>query len=157
MKRSHQLPCRVSSVRTAVFAVIFLLSGAYGFSQKVAIYSYGKPGTKDYEEIAFWVRSNNRAEINYVFGENRRPSPLRYAGKDVLNGEKGFKVQFTNKHVLYVIPKEQSLKISDLSGNYRKNFTWKYEGPVAGIGTFCEPCADDEKEAMQLIRLYYMK
>jgi hypothetical protein len=126
-------------------------------AQKVAGYSYGEPGTEDYEEFSFWVKANKRSEIYYAYGKDRKEVKLKYLGKDILNGEDCFKLQFSNKYVLYIISKDEGLKISDLTGKYLKYFSWKYEGPVNGIGTFCEPCAEDEYAAMRLIKLYYMR
>jgi hypothetical protein len=36
-------------------------------------------------------------------------------------------------------------------------FTWAYEGPVNGVGTFCNVCAKDEKEAIAVINGWFMK
>jgi len=126
-------------------------------SQKVANYSYGDPGKEDFEEFSFWVKENKVAEIEYTYGADWKTVTLKYIGIDVLNGEDCFKVKFSNDYILYVIPKETRLKISDFKGNYLKYFYWYYEGPVNGIGTFCEPCAENENEAMTIIKSYYMK
>jgi len=53
-----------------------------------------------------------------------------------------------------MIPLAAQLQVTDERGTYNKLFSWEYEGPVNGMGTFCEPCAGDPEEAMQLIRIY---
>jgi len=143
-------------MKRLILLSILLLPFFNAFSQRVANYSYGEPGTKDYEEFSFWVRANKRDEIIYIYGANWHNNRVQYLGKDILNGERCFKLKFANDYILYVIPKGLDLKVSDLNGKYVKYFSWKYEGPVAGGGTFCEPCAENEKDAMKLIKLYYL-
>ena len=126
-------------------------------AQKVALYSFGQYGTTDYEQFSFWVKKNKRAEIYYTYGKDPKELKISFLGKGILNGENGFKVQFPNKLILYIIPTNKQLKAADLTGKYLKYFAWKYEGPINGIGTFCEPCAENDTEAMKLIKLYYMK
>lgn len=144
-------------MKAGISLVILLLIGAIASAQRVANYSYGEPGKADYEEFSFWVKANKHAEINYTYGREWKTVNLKYLGKDILNGEECFKVKFSNKYELYIIPKGDQIKVSDLSGKYSKYFFWKYEGPVNGIGTFCEPCVENEEEAMKLVKLYYMK
>jgi hypothetical protein len=74
-----------------------------------------------------------------------------------MNGDSCFKIQFTNKYVLYIIPTGLRLKVTDVTGKYNKTFSWEYEGPVNGIGTYCDPCADDDNDAMKIIHASYMK
>jgi len=66
-------------------------------------------------------------------------------------------MQFTNKYVLYIIPAGLSLKVIDSSGTYSKIFSWQYGGPVNGIGTHCDVCAEDDTDAMKILRLAYLK
>ena len=80
-----------------------------------------------------------------------------YTGKSVFNGEQCFKVKFTNGYELMIIPQGLNLKVVDSEGQYNKLFKWHYEGPINGIGTFCEPCAEDENESILLINEYFMR
>lgn len=124
---------------------------------KVAQFSIGKPGTKEYENIAFWIQDKKRTTIDYDYGENHKTIKLKYLGRDVLKGDSCFKVQFPNSYLLYIIPRKNQLSVTNSNGQYLKTFTWEYEGPVNGIGTFCSVCATDEADAIQLIHRYYMK
>jgi len=135
--------------------MFFLTGSAHG--QQVANYSFGKAGAKSYEHFSFWALENKRGEITYSYGKVGKEIELTYLGTDTLNGEPCFKVQFPNQHVLYIIPKGLSLKVIDGEGKYSKHFRWQYEGPVDGVGTFCDACAEDEKAAMKLIRKHFMK
>ena len=88
--------------------------------------------------------------------KTEREVKLQYLGKDQLNGSSCFKVRFNNNYVLYIIPKERRLQVTDSKGKYKKTFSWEYKGPVNGIGTFCDVCVEDEDDAMKLIRSSYL-
>ena len=124
---------------------------------KVANYSFGKPGTDKFEHIEFWTKDGIRTEINYAYGKDRKEVKLQYLGKGKINGSICFKVKFTNNYTLYIIPKGLKLQATDASGKYNKTFSWEYEGPVNGIGTFCEICAKDVDDAMNLIQSFYIQ
>ncbi|GAB4039319.1 hypothetical protein GCM10028774_40320 [Spirosoma jeollabukense] len=119
---------------------------------KVANYSYGKPGTDTYEQLSFWMKDGQKSSIDYTYGKDRKDVKLRYVGKY----EASFQVRFPNNTTLTVNPKGTTLIVVNTKSNYAKTFVWEYEGPVNGIGTFCNVCAQDEKEAMRLIRTYYL-
>jgi hypothetical protein len=138
-----------------VSAVLFV--GPMANAQtKVANYAIGKYGTDKYEHYSFYVKNGRPADIYYRYGKADKEFKVSYLGKAQLNGGSGFKVQFSNGHITTIIPSGITLKIAD-AGKAPKTFAWEYEGPINGIGTFCEPCAQDEKEARQLIKAYYLK
>lgn len=123
---------------------------------KVASYSFGAPGTVSFEYLSFWVKAGKRTDIYYSYGANRKEVKLKYLGKTQVDSKPGFKVQFANGNVLSVVPNGDLLTVS-AAGQTPNSFAWEYEGPVNGIGTFCDVCAADEKEAMELVRTYYLK
>lgn len=139
----------------ALFLVLFLLIGSAYAQFQVANFSTDKVGTKSYEHFSFQVEDGVRGEITYYYGKNRREIKLNYAGRDTLNGIAVFKVTFPNNEVFYVIPQKTYLKIVNGKGNYNKIFRWEYEGPVNGIGTWCEACTGNGKESVALIRKYF--
>jgi len=47
---------------------VSLLLSPRSQAQKVAQYSVGKEGTKDYEEIDFWTENDRRGRIEYSYG-----------------------------------------------------------------------------------------
>jgi hypothetical protein len=124
---------------------------------KVANYSTGNYGAENYEEFSFWIKDGKRTEIEYTYGKDKKEVKLKYLGKGVLKSDTCFKLMFSNKYILYIIPQKLSLKVTDSIAKYVKTFSWRYEGPVNGIGTFCDVCAEDERSAMKIIQLYYMK
>jgi hypothetical protein len=64
---------------------------------------------------------------------------VKFIEKGVINGKAGFKVKFANNFILYLILKNDQLKVTDRARKYLKYFAWKYEGSVNGIGAFCKP------------------
>lgn len=123
---------------------------------KVANFSFGKYGTENYEQFSFWTKDGKRTDISYTYGVNRKDVTLKYVGTNVFKGDSCFRVQFSNNYVLSIIPKGLNLKVTDENGKYLKIFSWEYEGPINGIGTFCSICAEDEDAAMQMIKLNYL-
>lgn len=134
------------------------LVGTTVFSQiKVANYSFGKPGTDMYEHFEFWTNEGKHTTVSYVYGKEKREVKLHYVGRDVIYGDTCFRIRFTNNYVLSIMRKGLQLRIFDQTGKYDKIFSWEYEGPVNGIGTFCEVCAEDERAAMTIIKLAYLQ
>ncbi len=124
--------------------------------KKVAVFSTGKPGSAEYERLSFYTNNNKRADIIYTYGKDRKEMKLQYSGKANLKGVPCFKVKFPNAIVLYVTPRGLKLQVTDVDGKYNKIFAWEYEGPVNGIGTFCDVCAQSDEEAIQIINSAYL-
>jgi len=138
--------------------VLFAIPGAAINAQtKVANYSYGKPGTENYEHFDFWTKDGKQTIINYAYGKDRKEVKLQYSGSDKVNGKDCFKVRFANNYILYIVPDEQHLQITDSSGKYSRSFSWEYEGPVNGVGTYCDVCAEDANEAITLVKSAFLK
>jgi hypothetical protein len=142
---------------TFLFFITLFITSTLCAQIRVANYSFGKPGTTEYEHFEFSGKDGKPAEINYVYGKSRKELKLRNLGKDSVNGTGCFKVGFPNSLVLYIIPEELQLQVTDTAGRYSKTFTWEYEGPLNGVGMFCDLCATDDEDAMNLIRSVYMK
>jgi hypothetical protein len=140
-----------------LFAGTALLASVSSFAQKVANYSYGKYGTPGYEHFSFSTKAGKRAQISYAYGKDGKEVVAKYAGTGVYKQKKCFKVELAGKSILYIVPIGQKLQVSDPAKNYVKMFNWEYEGPVNGMGTFCEVCAQDEKEAIGIINSVFMK
>ncbi|RZL14454.1 MAG: hypothetical protein EOO62_05395 [Hymenobacter sp.] len=124
---------------------------------QVANYSYGQPGTAGYEHFSFWTNNGRRSDAAYAAGKKREDAQLRYLGPSKVNGQPGFRVQFLNGRTLYLVPSGTTLRVATTPGGAPKTFTWEYEGPVDGVGTFCSVCAEDAQAAMRLLRAHYLK
>ena len=136
------------------FACILSI-GAY--AQKTANYSSGKPGTGNYQGYSFWTKDGKPSEILFSYGKDRKQIKASYAGKVTYKNKAAFKMTFPNKKAFYVIPAGNKLNIVNTALNKTETFSWEYEGPVNGVGTFCNVCAEDEKDAMGVIDGWFMK
>ncbi len=144
-------------MKTIILSVLLLFSSnlfADDAVQKVAQYSVAKWDSKHFELFDFYGKiANKPVKIEYSYGkEGEQHIPLVHLGESKVDGQPAFKVKFPNGYRLTIIPqKDLSLIIKDEKGKYKKHFTWMYEGPVDGVGTYCSECAQDEKEAMQIL------
>lgn len=110
----------------------------------------------EYEHFEFWTNGGGRTEIFYSYGKHPHDIEVRYFGRDSLEGKACFKVLFSNGLVLYIIPTQLQLVVTDHTGHYQKTFSWEYEGPIEGRGTYCDVCAEDDAGAMHLLRSAYL-
>lgn len=124
---------------------------------KIANYSIGKYGTETYEHISFWTENGKKSYIEYEYGKEPTEKKVLILGQKILNGNKSIKVQFTNKYILYITPDGLNLNVSDENGKYFKTFKWEYEGSVNGVGTYCDVCAENEKEAIKIVKKNYLQ
>lgn len=153
--RNRSNPMKVSRLFLLFF--VCLVTQSSDGQLKMAQYSHGKYGTENYEKFEFWTKAGEHSEISYSYGKESRKVALLYLGKDRINGVSCFKVRFLNGYVLYIIPSVLRLKVTDSLGKYNKIFSWLYEGPVDGIGTHCDVCAENENDAMKILKLAYLK
>lgn len=124
--------------------------------RKVANYSVGKYGNSNYEHFSFWTNEGERSEITYSYGKNDVKAELEFLGAKTIQGRKGFEVKFPNDLILFVIPTGNNVRVINPRGKYNKIFKWEYEGPVNGIGTFCSVCAENETDAMVILKNAYL-
>lgn len=147
----------IFAVFTLIFSLAFQAAVAQETSEsKVANYAVGERGKKGYEHFSFWTNDGERSEIYYVYGKNAKETKLEYLGAKNIQGRKGFEVKFPNGLILFAIPTGNNLRVINPRGTYNKIFKWEYEGAVNGVGTACTVCAEDETEAMMMIKNSYM-
>lgn len=144
-------------ISKAIAITLFLTITTAAYAQKVANYSSGTPGTDSYQGYSFWTKNGKPSEITFRYGKDRTELKATYAGKTTYKSKPAFKMLFSNKQLFYVLPTGDKLQIINKKLNKTETFSWEYEGPVNGIGTFCEPCAQDEKEAKILLKKAYFK
>ena len=142
-------------------AFIFIIGTAFqvlaqdSSTTKVANYSFGKYGQKNYEHFSFAAENGKRSTVTYSYGKDAQEVEARYLDAKTIQGRKGFEIKLPNGLVLFVIPTDNNLRVIAPRGNYNKIFKWEYEGPVDGRGMTCAVCAENETEAMALIRKGY--
>lgn len=142
---------------TLLYFFVFGFAATNSYAQKVANYYSGKSGTSAYQGYSFWTKGRQASAVTFYHGVNRDEIKVVYAGKAIYKNQQAFKIMFPNKSLFYVIPSGYDLKIVNVSLNKTETFKWEYEGPVNGIGTFCDVCTQDEKEAMKLMKITYLK
>lgn len=124
--------------------------------KQVASYSISEYGNSKYENFGFWISDTNKPVIEYTYGKKSLEVPVKYLGKCKLGNNKCFKMLLNNKITLYVSIEKHKLRIKSASGNYNKLFAWQYDGPINGIGMYCEPCTHDEEESEKFLSKYYL-
>ncbi|WP_342645985.1 hypothetical protein [Mucilaginibacter sp. CSA2-8R] len=145
------------NVKTGLITATCILACSNLFAQKVANYAFGKLGTQAYEHFPFWTEDGKRTRITYTYGKDSKDLTATYAGKGSYQGTPCFKITLPNQQTLYVIPSAYKLQVRNAAKTCNKISNWEYEGPVNGVGTYCEVCTQDEKEAMLLLRKCYLK
>lgn len=142
---------------TLAIIVLLAATSSAAYAQKVANYFAGKPGTASYQGYSFWSINNKPAEVTFYKGAARKESKVTYNGKATYNGKSCFKMTLPDKSFFYVYPIGTKLAIVNAASKKIETFSWEYEGPVDGRGTFCQACAQDEKEAITLMKASYLK
>jgi hypothetical protein len=135
--------------------IFFLFSG--NAQVKVANYCFGKYGREDYENISFWIKNGKRTYIEYSYGSKPKEIRLRFLGKATVNGKTGMKVKFPNNYMLFITLNGSDLLIEDKSRKYIKTFTWEYEGPINGVGTYCNVCAENKEASIEIVKKHYLQ
>jgi hypothetical protein len=126
---------------------------------RVITYSTGKFNTSSYEGLSFWIKDNQKAYIRYARGADTEDLDLTWAGLVTLNDEKGFKAQFPapDTGCFYVIPKNYLIKVIGRDGKSLRVYTWENEARAGDSTVGCSICANDEKQAMEWLKKYFMK
>lgn len=126
---------------------------------RVVTYSTGKINTSTYEGLSFWIKDNQKAYIRYARGVDSTDLDLSWAGLVSLKEETGFKVQFPapDSNCFYIIPQGSALKVMDKSGQYLRFYSWENESQEGDGAAGCSICAKDEKEAMELMKKYFLQ
>ncbi len=121
---------------------------------KVANFSFGKPHTENYVKFAFYIDDGKEAGVYRTEGKDLKETKGHlYA---VGNTNNSFKVEFEDKKIFIITTNGESLLISESAEKGTQIYKWEYEGPVDGVGTFCEQCADGPKEATTLVSKAYL-
>ena len=127
--------------------------------QDVRVLTYSTVGadSSQYESLSFWIKSNQRAYIRYMHGRDADDVELNWAGLDSLHGGKGFRLRFPAPDTTswVVIPKENTLSVTDRWGKYRKEYHWENENTAPD--STCSFCAQNEKQAMSWLQRYFLR
>jgi hypothetical protein len=133
---------------------------------RVATFSTGIPDTKSYESLAFWIKDNQRAYIRYARGTEADDIELNWLGSDSVDGHRRLKAGFPGSgapgsasRTLFIAPAGDSLLVIDHNNDQHlmKKFHWENESSSGDSAGSCSICTPNVKEAMDLVRRYFLK
>jgi len=127
---------------------------------RVATFSTGTPDSSTYESLSFWIKGNKRAYIRYSHGKEAEDIELSYQGIDYSDGKKGIKALFPdNKNIFYIVPAGDTLQVTDKNRKHLKFYLWEDEARNADStsNSNCSICAVDGKDAIGIVRDYFLK
>lgn len=133
-----------------LYHTVFLcLLGLTGYAQSVAYYSSGVYGTKNYEQLEF----NKDKTCYYRYGSKDKEYQITYLGsRDGI-----FNISLPGNIIASVYVNKDYIQLRSINGNYNRIFSWQYQGPVNGIGTWCETCCQSGNEAYKFLRKHFIK
>lgn len=131
------------------YTIICMLFATNLYAQRVAYFSSGTYGTKNYEQLEF----NKDRTCYYRYGSKNKEYQIIYLGSR--NGV--FNVTLPNNIIASVYVYKEYIEIKAIKGYYNRIFTWQYQGPSDGIGTWCESCCQSENEAYKFLKRHYLK
>ena len=122
---------------------------------RVITYSNGRTNSKDYESLAFWIKSNQRAYVRYARGTDDEID-IGWGGPDSSGGKKGFRLKGPADTLSWVlIPQGNTIRITDRRGR-QKELRWENEGG-ASADSVCNICAKNESQAMAWLQKYFFR
>ncbi|WP_431215650.1 hypothetical protein ACQ86N_13845 [Puia sp. P3] len=88
---------------------------------RVVTYSNGRTSSKDYESLAFWIKSNQRAYVRYAHGTDDEID-IGWGGPDSSGGKKGFRLRGPADTLNWVlIAQGNAIRLTDRRGR-QKNY-----------------------------------
>jgi hypothetical protein len=122
---------------------------------RVVTYSNGRTSSKDYESLAFWIKTNQRAYVKYVRGANDEVD-IGWAGSDSSNGKAGFRLKGPADTLSWLVTRQgNAIRITDRRGR-QKELRWENEGGASPDST-CNICAKNESQAMAWLQKYFFR
>jgi hypothetical protein len=137
------------------FLLVILTLCRFPQDVRVITYSNGRTNPKDYESLAFWIKSNQRAYVRYAHGTDDEID-IGWGGPDSSGGKKGFRLRGPADTLNWVlIPQGNAIRITDRRGR-QKELRWENEGgPSPDSG--CTICAKNESQAMAWLQKYFFR
>ncbi len=135
---------------------VLMLSPCFSQVKSHAFFMIGDYANPKWEKIEFNF-TNKAKEITYSYHQNESGVQLKPLGIKYIDGQKGLMVKFPTGNKIYVIlqdQKKQRIIMKSEDGQYNKAFALGYEGPVNGVGTYCDVCANEPAEAFAIVNLF---
>ena len=137
----------------------FLLIGRPALAQDKthAFFMVGDYASPNWEKLTL-DNTKSGQQMTYAYKQHETGIRLEPIGKKRLDGQTVVLVRMAGVGQIYQIRRDragQTLIMTSQDGRYRKTFTLGYEGPVNGVGTYCESCANEPAEALKLVDAYF--
>ena len=134
--------------------IIFTLEGKCQEVKKThAFFMIGNYNYPKWEKIEFDLTANGK-EITYSYARKSEGIKLNIFGPKKIESSKVLMVKIpVLSKVYYITPDKKNKRIimKSADGKYNKKFLLGYEGPVNGVGTFCETCANEPDDAFKIV------
>ena len=146
--------------KRAFLTLLFLLIVGRGYSQDKthAFFMIGDYDSPQWEKIEFDLTGQGK-EITYSYRTNERGHKLQLLGMKYAGTRKELTVKITGTTKIYVLlsdPKNRRITMLSKDGTYKKTFALGYEGPVNGVGTYCDHCANEPEDAFKLVDVFFL-
>ncbi|QJD81289.1 hypothetical protein HH216_08435 [Spirosoma rhododendri] len=122
-----------------------------------AFFMVGDCASPDWEKLSF-EKTKAGSVLTYAYKQHEDGVRLQPVGVKSVNGQRVLLVRMPGVSQPYMIRRDRAgerLVMTSQDGRYRKLFKLGYEGPVNGVGTFCETCANEPADAFRLVDAYF--
>ncbi|MBX7226210.1 MAG: hypothetical protein K1X55_09265 [Chitinophagales bacterium] len=142
--------------RLALILFLFIhLQKSFSQEKTHSFFEYRPEKANRWEILSF---DSEQHIITYSYAKHPEGYVLRIIGSKNVNGKAALIVaipKIEKEYFLYLNNTYEQLTFECADGSYKKTFTLGYEGPVNGIGTYCEQCANEPTEAYELFLTFF--
>ena len=125
-----------------------------------AFFMFGTLQDKNWERLEFTI-DKEKNTINYSYAKNEKGIELVLIDSpNTTSNPNCIFVKIPKLDKVYMISINEQLDaivFEALDKSYKKTFILGYEGPIDGIGTYCESCANEAEDAFEIVRLFMQK
>lgn len=137
-------------------AAILLAPIAHAQQLRVAHFAAGTRGTKSYQRLTFRVIDAKRDRITFAAGAAEEEQPMAWLGPTRCATNDCFRIQFPTGQILSITPRGVTLRVRGGTVPTVRAYHWEYEGPINGIGTSCDACAESAADAVRIVRSHFL-
>lgn len=142
-----------------IFIIVFFsfCTIALNAQQKThAFFMIGNYAYPEWEKLEFDLNDNG-GEITYSYAKKPDGIKLKILGIKYIGKYKVLMVQIPGFPKTYYInpdPKNERIQFESSDKKFNKWLPLGYEGPVNGIGTYCELCANEPEDAFEIVKSF---
>ena len=138
----------------AFFALSILTLSAQ--DKTYAFFMLGNYAYAEWEKLEFELNANG-GDITYSYAKKPNGIKLKNLGIKYVGQYKVLMVQIPGSAKIYYLnpdPNNKRLQFKSSDNKYNKWLPLGYEGPVNGIGTYCERCANEPEDAFEIVNSF---